>query len=88
MRSLPPSTARPARISVAMASATWRRTGRGVAQSFCNLVNIGSAAAVETETPVVDRATMVTRGVRQTDDRERGKCLTAGGELTAKDIVD
>lgn len=39
-----PSAARPARISAAMASATWRKTGKGVAQSLCNLVRIGDAA--------------------------------------------
>lgn len=59
-----------------------------MAQSCCNLVNIGSAAAVETETPELDRATMATRGVRPMDVRERGKCRTVGGELTVKDIVD
>lgn len=53
MRSLPPSAAKPARMSAAMASATWRKTGKGVAQSFCNLVRIGDAETVLNDPTVI-----------------------------------
>lgn len=70
-----------------MESATCRRTGRGVAHSCCNLVNIGSAAEEETETPVLDRRTMLTRAEWLIGDRERRGDRPAGDELTEKDIV-
>lgn len=56
-----------------------------MAQSFCNLVSIGSA--VETDTPVLDRITIVTRGFRPLADRENGNDRSGGSGLAVMDIV-
>jgi hypothetical protein len=56
LRSLPPSTASPARISAAIEFATWLRTGNGVAHSCFNLVKIGSTAI---ETALLDRTVIL-----------------------------
>lgn len=69
-------------MSAVISSAMWRRTGRGVAQSVCNLVSTGSAAAVG------DRRSMVRRGDRGMGDREMGNDRTAGGGLRVMDIVN
>lgn len=66
--------ARPARISAAMASATWRRTGKGVAQSLCNLVTRGVRDTAADRTVILIRGMATGLG----DRRQRWKDPTAG----------
>lgn len=65
-------------MSAVMASATWRKTGKGVAHSFCNLVKMVGATAKT----FLHRTATLWRGI-PSGDREIRRDRTAGGPAGA-----